>query len=248
MCRPTSSSRSEGSKGSASRGIGRSIRWYTERFEPDALRYAVSINFPETSDTEMSVEDMVKRVNEELVATWGNLVNRVLSMTERYFDRVVPPAAELDARRRGSCSPTPTPTLEEVGTLLDREGQASRGTTARDGRGTGGERLPQRAGAVEDGYRPIQERTGTNPQRGAQCHRRGSPSPSTPTCRSPPSSCLEAIGVELGGFGPGVGASADRRRHQARRASAPSTPRWSRSKARRSEPCPDGWTRIATCS
>jgi len=85
-----------GEQASASRGIGRSIGWYLERFEPDALRYAVAINFPETSDTEITLDDLVKRVNEELVATWGNLVNRVFAMTSQYFDGVVPPGAAPD--------------------------------------------------------------------------------------------------------------------------------------------------------
>ena len=85
-----------GEQASASRGIGRSIGWYLERFEPDALRYAVAINFPETSDTEITLDDLVRRVNEELVATWGNLVNRVFAMTSQYFDGVVPPGAAPD--------------------------------------------------------------------------------------------------------------------------------------------------------
>jgi methionyl-tRNA synthetase len=106
-----------GEQASVSRGIGRSIGWYTERFEPDALRYAVAINFPETSDTEITVEDLVRRVNEELVATWGNLVNRVLSMIERYFDGVVPPAADLEEIDEQLLADTDA-TLEEVGTLI----------------------------------------------------------------------------------------------------------------------------------
>jgi methionyl-tRNA synthetase len=106
-----------GEQASVSRGIGRSIGWYTERFEPDALRYAVAINFPETSDTEITVDDLVKRVNEELVATWGNLVNRVASMIERYFAGVVPPAAGLEAIDEALLADTDA-TLEEVGALI----------------------------------------------------------------------------------------------------------------------------------
>ncbi|MCH8899474.1 MAG: class I tRNA ligase family protein [Acidobacteria bacterium] len=106
-----------GEQASASRGIGRSIGWYTERFEPDALRYAVSINFPETSDTEITVEDLVKRVNEELVATWGNLVNRVVAMTGRYFDSVVPAAVDADERDAVLIASVDA-TLDEVGDLI----------------------------------------------------------------------------------------------------------------------------------
>ncbi|MFB3099185.1 MAG: methionine--tRNA ligase, partial [Acidimicrobiia bacterium] len=106
-----------GEQASASRGIGRSIGWYTERFEPDALRYAVAINFPETSDTEITLEDLVRRVNEELVATWGNLVNRVVAMTGRYFDSVVPPGVDVD-KGDAALIANADATLDEVGDLI----------------------------------------------------------------------------------------------------------------------------------
>ncbi len=79
-----------GSKASSSRGVGMTIGEALGRFEPDALRYAVAKNFPETNDTDLSVEEIARSINEELVATWGNLVNRVVSMTHRYFEGVVP--------------------------------------------------------------------------------------------------------------------------------------------------------------
>jgi methionyl-tRNA synthetase len=79
-----------GEKGSASAGIGRSITWYTDRVEPDALRYALAAVLPEQNDTDLSDEEIVRRINEELVATWGNLVNRVLTMVERDFQGVTP--------------------------------------------------------------------------------------------------------------------------------------------------------------
>ena len=70
----------KGGKASASRGIGLTIEQGLELFQPDALRYALAAAFPEQADTEISVEQIAARINEELVATWGNLVNRVLSM------------------------------------------------------------------------------------------------------------------------------------------------------------------------
>jgi methionyl-tRNA synthetase len=85
----------KGDKASASRGIGRSIAWYTERLQADALRYAIASVFPEQGDTDFSDEELIRRVNEELVATWGNLVNRVLSMSARNFDGKVPTPGEL---------------------------------------------------------------------------------------------------------------------------------------------------------
>jgi len=85
----------KGDKASASRGIGRSIAWYTDRIQPDALRYAIAAVFPEHNDTDFNDDELIRRVNEELVATWGNLVNRVLSISSRDFDGKVPEPAEL---------------------------------------------------------------------------------------------------------------------------------------------------------
>ena len=69
---------------------------YLDRYDPDPLRYLLSINMPETGDADFSWAEFVRRNNEELVATYGNLVNRVLSFTYRNFDGLVPPAGELD--------------------------------------------------------------------------------------------------------------------------------------------------------
>ena len=85
-----------GAKASKSRGVGRPLGWYLERFEPDALRYAIAQTLPESNDSDLSDDEIVRRINQELVATWGNLVNRVVSMTGRYFDGVVPEPGELD--------------------------------------------------------------------------------------------------------------------------------------------------------
>jgi len=107
----------KGEQASASRGVGRSISWYIDHFEPDALRYAVAINFPENNDTDISDADMIRRVNDELVATWGNLVNRVVSMTGRYFNGIVPHRFELDTADEHLLA-TVDATLGEVGNLI----------------------------------------------------------------------------------------------------------------------------------
>ena len=86
----------KGGKASASRGIGLTIGEALELYEPDALRYALAANLPEQNDSEISEEEIARRINEELVATWGNLVNRVLSMTAQNFDQTVPGAGSLD--------------------------------------------------------------------------------------------------------------------------------------------------------
>ncbi|MDQ3501258.1 MAG: class I tRNA ligase family protein, partial [Actinomycetota bacterium] len=85
----------KGAKASKSKGVGRSIGWYAERFEPDALRYAIASVLPEQNDTELTDDEIIRRINEELVATWGNLVNRVLTITTRNFDGRVPTPAAL---------------------------------------------------------------------------------------------------------------------------------------------------------
>ena len=86
-----------GGKASASRGIGLTIGEGLERFQPDAIRYALAANFPEQADTEISEEEIARRVNEELVATWGNLVNRVLAMTHKNCDGAIPAPGDLEA-------------------------------------------------------------------------------------------------------------------------------------------------------
>ncbi len=86
----------KGQQASKSRGVGASINDYLEWLEPDALRYAMAANLPEQSDTDLTDEDLVKRINEELVANWGNLVNRVTSLIARNFDGTVPAPGQLE--------------------------------------------------------------------------------------------------------------------------------------------------------
>ncbi len=76
--------------------MGLTIDEGLELFQPDALRYALAAAFPEHADTEISTEEIARRINEELVATWGNLVNRVLSMTYKNCDGAVPEPGPLD--------------------------------------------------------------------------------------------------------------------------------------------------------
>ncbi|MFQ6028486.1 MAG: methionine--tRNA ligase [Dehalococcoidia bacterium] len=85
---------------------------YLDRYDPDPLRYLLSINMPESSDADFSWSEFVRRNNEELVATYGNLVNRVLSFTYRNFDGQVPESGPL--------SPMDEEILESARTNLDR--------------------------------------------------------------------------------------------------------------------------------
>lgn len=75
---------------STSRNWVVNLKDYLERYDPDPLRFSLASIMPETSDSNFSWSEYVRRNNDELVATFGNLVHRVLSMTTRYFDGVVP--------------------------------------------------------------------------------------------------------------------------------------------------------------
>ena len=86
----------KGGKASASRGVGLTIGEGLDLFQADALRYALAASLPEQSDTDLSIDEIGRRINEELVATWGNLVNRVLSFTHRNFDGKIPVPGNLD--------------------------------------------------------------------------------------------------------------------------------------------------------
>ena len=86
----------EEKKISTSRNWVVNLKDYLERYDPDPLRFSLASIMPETSDSNFSWSEYVRRNNDELVATFGNLVHRVLSMTNRYFDGVVPEYSERD--------------------------------------------------------------------------------------------------------------------------------------------------------
>ncbi len=61
----------------------------------DVLRYVLTANAPETKDNNFTWKDFQERNNSELVAVYGNFVNRALQLTKKYFDGVVPACGEL---------------------------------------------------------------------------------------------------------------------------------------------------------
>ena len=65
------------------------------RYQPDQLRYYLTAAMPETKDSNWTWDDFVRRINDELVATYGNLVNRVLPQITKHFDGIVPDPSEL---------------------------------------------------------------------------------------------------------------------------------------------------------
>ena len=90
---------------------------YLERYDPDPLRYYVAANMPETGDTEFTWQEFVRRNNDELVATYGNLVHRVLTFLQRNYGGKVPQAGELDQAAQTLLSRIDS-TLKTVGTNL----------------------------------------------------------------------------------------------------------------------------------
>ena len=81
-----------GSKASSSRNWAVWMPDYLDRHDPDPLRYVLTAVMPETSDSDFTWADYVRRVNDELLARWGNLVHRVLTLTRRHFDGRAPDA------------------------------------------------------------------------------------------------------------------------------------------------------------
>jgi methionyl-tRNA synthetase len=85
----------EGQKISGSRNWAVWARDFLTRYDPDALRYYLTVNMPESKDTDWDWEEFFHRNNDELVATWGNLANRVLSFAYKHWEGVVPDPGTL---------------------------------------------------------------------------------------------------------------------------------------------------------
>ncbi|MCE1156587.1 MAG: class I tRNA ligase family protein, partial [Bacteroidales bacterium] len=87
----------EGDKISTSRNWAVWLHEYLEEFpgKQDVLRYVLTANAPETKDNDFTWKDFQARNNNELVAIYGNFVNRALVLTQKYYDGVVPACGEL---------------------------------------------------------------------------------------------------------------------------------------------------------
>ena len=100
----------EGKRLSTSRGHVVYVRDMLERYDPDALRYYLMIAGPENQDTDFTWAEFIRRNNDELVATWGNLVHRTLVNAHRNFGSVPEP---------GDLTVGDRTLIEEVETSLD---------------------------------------------------------------------------------------------------------------------------------
>ncbi len=92
---------------------------YLSRYAPDPLRYLLSINMPETSDTDFSWREFFRRNNDELVATYGNLAHRVLTFSYRHFEGCVPQPGEMDDQSQKLLAKAEE-TLQNVGELISQ--------------------------------------------------------------------------------------------------------------------------------
>jgi len=103
---------------SSSRGHSIYVRDFLDKFDADALRYYLVAASPETQDTEFTWEEFVRRSNDELLANWGNLVNRTLTNAHRNFG-AVPEPGPLTTADEGLLT-TIGAGFATVGTLIER--------------------------------------------------------------------------------------------------------------------------------
>jgi methionyl-tRNA synthetase len=108
----------EGRKFSSSRGVVIYVKDFLERYDADALRYFLTVAGPESQDTDFTWSEFVRRNNDELVATWGNLVNRTLKNVHRHFGEVPAPGplSEADEQILAAIEAG----LESVGAEIER--------------------------------------------------------------------------------------------------------------------------------
>lgn len=92
---------------------------YLDRHPADPLRFVLCSEMPETQDNDFSWETYQQRVNTELVATYGNLVHRVLTFASKNFDGAVPEPGELGDLERSLLDQL-QPAFEDVGAEFER--------------------------------------------------------------------------------------------------------------------------------
>jgi methionyl-tRNA synthetase len=111
----------EGKKFSSSRSVVIYVRDFLSRYDADALRYYLAVAGPETQDTDFTWAEFLRRNNDELVAGWGNLVNRSVSMAAKNFGAVPPAVASTEAD--AALLATSRAAFDTVGQLLERSRQ-----------------------------------------------------------------------------------------------------------------------------
>jgi len=118
----------EGRKFSSSRNVVIYVRDFLSRYDADALRYFIAVAGPETQDTDFTWAEFLRRNNDELVAGWGNLVNRSVSMAAKNVGAVPTPGELTDADR--ALLATTSGAFAPIGDLLARNRQKAAATEA----------------------------------------------------------------------------------------------------------------------
>ncbi|CCH86396.1 Methionyl-tRNA synthetase [Modestobacter italicus] len=118
----------EGRKFSSSRNVVIYVRDFLARYDADALRYFIAVAGPENQDTDFTWAEFLRRNNDELVAGWGNLVNRSVSMAAKNIGAVPTPGELTDADR--ALLATTSGAFSAVGDLLARNRQKAAATEA----------------------------------------------------------------------------------------------------------------------
>ncbi len=111
----------EGRKFSSSRSVVIYVRDFLARYDPDALRYYLAVAGPEMQDTDFTWAEFRRRNNDELVAGWGNLVNRSISMAAKNVGCIPEAGALTDADHE--LLTRATTAFDSVGELLARSRQ-----------------------------------------------------------------------------------------------------------------------------
>ncbi len=111
----------EGRKFSSSQRVVIYVRDLLSRYQPDAFRYFVAAAGPENQDADFTWSEFVRRTNDELVAGWGNLVNRTASMIAKNFGEI-PAVGDLTERERDLLARV-AGGFDEVGDLIARHRQ-----------------------------------------------------------------------------------------------------------------------------
>ena len=106
-------------KGSKSRGNMISVRWILDKFAPDAVRYYLCANAPESRDSSFDWDEFQARYNGELCDVVGNFVHRCLTMTVKNFDSQVPEPGVLDEEDQALLDFLPQQ-LDEVADAIER--------------------------------------------------------------------------------------------------------------------------------
>jgi methionyl-tRNA synthetase len=109
----------EGKQFSKSRNWAIWVPDILERYQADAIRYYVAATFPETHDSDFAWDGFLSRVNNELLAAWGNLVNRMLSFAYKRFDGKVPAYDHLTAEDQAIINQAEAG-FEQVGKLIEQ--------------------------------------------------------------------------------------------------------------------------------